>query len=295
MKLKVGHRSGSHSVAFTLVELLTVIAIIAILAAIIFPVFATVRENGRRTNAMEHMSEISRAMTAFKLEKGTYPTVLFGYAYKGLSMSQGYAQAKKDYQLQTYFPGLFPNFVDRDVDRFMDMNNQFQMDSTATVTVPINVLCPNVNPACAGKPYGTLVTVTSPPFYKADAFDVSPQIISNNSVNTNNYLPRYQLAWTSQETTGGPPNSTDTIDPITKVNDFNRQLINPAAPGDTYVTCDTSHVQYGKVLVLFLDGHTRAMDTSQFVSNENGSDPTDISVSGDASTATFWHVTPAGL
>lgn len=40
----------TNNKAFTLIELLVVIAIIVILAAILFPVFARVRENARRTN-----------------------------------------------------------------------------------------------------------------------------------------------------------------------------------------------------------------------------------------------------
>ena len=39
------------SKGFTLIELLVVIAIIAILAAILFPVFAKVREKARQTSA----------------------------------------------------------------------------------------------------------------------------------------------------------------------------------------------------------------------------------------------------
>ena len=40
-------RATVRTQAFTLIELLVVIAIIAILAAILFPVFAKVREKGR--------------------------------------------------------------------------------------------------------------------------------------------------------------------------------------------------------------------------------------------------------
>lgn len=43
---------------FTLIELLVVIAIIAILAAILFPVFARARENGRRANCQSNMRQL---------------------------------------------------------------------------------------------------------------------------------------------------------------------------------------------------------------------------------------------
>jgi prepilin-type N-terminal cleavage/methylation domain-containing protein len=51
--------------AFTLIELLVVIAIIAILAAILFPVLAKVRENGRRTVCISNMKEIGLGVTMY--------------------------------------------------------------------------------------------------------------------------------------------------------------------------------------------------------------------------------------
>ena len=44
--------------AFTLIEILVVIAIIAILAAILFPVFARARENARRASCQSNMKQI---------------------------------------------------------------------------------------------------------------------------------------------------------------------------------------------------------------------------------------------
>ncbi|MDR3710630.1 MAG: DUF1559 domain-containing protein [Capsulimonadaceae bacterium] len=50
---------------FTLIELLIVIAIIAILAAILFPVFATAREKARQTGCMNNMKQIGLAFVQY--------------------------------------------------------------------------------------------------------------------------------------------------------------------------------------------------------------------------------------
>jgi prepilin-type N-terminal cleavage/methylation domain-containing protein len=53
-------QSGS-SRGFTLIELLIVIAIICILAAILFPVFSRARENARRSSCMSNMKQLGLA------------------------------------------------------------------------------------------------------------------------------------------------------------------------------------------------------------------------------------------
>ncbi len=55
----------SRNKGFTLIELLIVIAIIAILAAILFPVFGRARENARRTSCASNLKQLGLAMIQY--------------------------------------------------------------------------------------------------------------------------------------------------------------------------------------------------------------------------------------
>ena len=66
----------SGTAAFTLIELLTVIAIIGILAAILIPTVGAVRETARGTRCTSNLRNIYQALTLFAQDnKGRYPPV----------------------------------------------------------------------------------------------------------------------------------------------------------------------------------------------------------------------------
>ena len=60
--------------AFTLIELLVVITIIAVLMGIAFPVFSTIQNQARKTQAKNDVTQIVTAVNAFYTEYGKYPT-----------------------------------------------------------------------------------------------------------------------------------------------------------------------------------------------------------------------------
>ncbi|MBL8060279.1 MAG: type II secretion system protein [Chthonomonas sp.] len=65
--------------AFTLVELLAVIAIIALLSAIIFPVFARARDNANRAGDISSLNELRTSLQLYRQDFGGYPPSLLGF------------------------------------------------------------------------------------------------------------------------------------------------------------------------------------------------------------------------
>ena len=65
----------SNRSAFTLIELLTVIAIIAILMGLLFPAIGTIKESARRTQAKNDVTNIVAAVKQYYTEYGKYPLV----------------------------------------------------------------------------------------------------------------------------------------------------------------------------------------------------------------------------
>jgi len=67
------HKRETQEFGFTLIELLVVIAIIAILAAILFPVFAKVREKARQTACLSNLKQIGLAFTQYEQDYDESP------------------------------------------------------------------------------------------------------------------------------------------------------------------------------------------------------------------------------
>jgi len=75
---------------FTLIELLVVIAIIAILAAILFPVFAKVREKARQTSCASNEKQISVALLSYLQDADEkFPCGTHNVGYPGIDPESG--------------------------------------------------------------------------------------------------------------------------------------------------------------------------------------------------------------
>lgn len=81
-----------RQIGFTLIELLVVIAIIAILAAILFPVFAKVREKARQISCVSNMKQLGLATLMYVQDNDeTYPCGEWQAAGAGGNIGEGWA------------------------------------------------------------------------------------------------------------------------------------------------------------------------------------------------------------
>ena len=265
---------------FTLIELLVVIAIIAILTAILLPVFASVREGSRQGVAISNMKDIQQKMEQYKLDNHKYPDVLFGYAYPGSTMQNGLsmAQTANNGSAAIYFPGLYPAYI-KDPNEFTDPNNTLDANAASAQQITTQ-LTTNIVAPCSDKNDGTLngtagsgctgakagqVVLTSRSFYKLDAYDSGPKVTAGNQVDQNTFYPRYQLAHEgtvcpSNGTPGYCDPSVSTTDP-----DYKRQLRWQNPPADTIITMTSYHVQNAdKVLLMFQSGAVKKLKAEDF-------------------------------
>jgi len=86
---QLSHCPKGRTGGFTLIELLVVIAIIAILAAILFPVFAKVREKARQTSCLSNEKQIGLSILEYVQDndEGFPPAARFGNDQDGWANS----------------------------------------------------------------------------------------------------------------------------------------------------------------------------------------------------------------
>lgn len=240
---------------FTLIELLVVIAIIAILAAILFPVFATMRENARKTSCLTQMHDVYVAVSQYKLDNNKYPNTLYDYA----ELPNG-----------TYFAGVgtpAPMNAAQERPLFKISSGKYMKDPslfTCPDDVPVTQLdvTTAVYPVAMGVTLSGQVPNTFNPvdpayFYKADSYDVGPRVTAQGNVVLSGGKPvidlHYSLNWTTTTGPGDAPN----------------QLKYPTPPPDkTVITWCTYHAAVARsniINVLLLSGNARPVPTDQFV------------------------------
>ena len=68
----------NHEAGFTLIEILMVVAILALIAAIAMPIYARMHRKAQRTALMAEATQVHQALKAFYLDHNKYPAAFSG-------------------------------------------------------------------------------------------------------------------------------------------------------------------------------------------------------------------------
>jgi prepilin-type processing-associated H-X9-DG protein/prepilin-type N-terminal cleavage/methylation domain-containing protein len=107
---RTAHRTGGQG--FTLLELLTVLAIVALLGALLLPVFAQARARARRTGCAEGVRQLGVALTLYVADNdGAYPAAV------PAPFRAGHAQSSVTWRdaVKPYLEGDIPVCPDREL------------------------------------------------------------------------------------------------------------------------------------------------------------------------------------
>ena len=256
--------------AFTMIELLTVIAIIGILAALLFPVFGAVRRKVRQSTCMTQLHEIGVDMKLYHTDNSKYPASLLGFAQAGGQFYDGTnGPVTAIDQLTLYRPLTAGQKYTKDKALFLCPDNKhLQTNDASTVVYPptsgVNVAGQQVfyTPVMhhsIGDDKPVQDNGTSPVYvYKYDSYDSGPQVDNTGQqvlVNGNPITElHYSLDWTGLV--------NDQSDPPNQL-----KFANP--PEDTtVVTWCTYHaaLEHSEIVpVLMLNGSVKAAQLTQFI------------------------------
>jgi len=112
MRSKCAAPSRGRKAGWTLVELMLVVAVIGVLAAIAMPIYASYRDRINRTTAVQDIKILQMMIKEYAVNNGAFPASLAGigndgkldpwghaYRYVDLTTALGRGQARKDHKL----------------------------------------------------------------------------------------------------------------------------------------------------------------------------------------------------
>lgn len=224
---------------FSLVELLTVIAIIAILAAIIFPVMATVKARAKTTQCITNLSNIASALKMFQMDNRRFPETLAGYVQT--ETPGGPVIPLERTKGDPAHMSLYPEYIKAVRGFHCPLSSSTDTTSVTTLQVGSDNF----------------------PYYSYDSYDVYSPNPGNYTASM--YDLRYTLLWaqTPADVTVYEGGDTPTI----IESDYKRQLRFRQPSDETVVTWCSYHKRAGDsrsmVPVLFLDGHADMIPASK--------------------------------
>lgn len=255
---------------FSLIELLTVIAIIAILAAITFPVFARARTEAYRSSDMTNLNSLRTALQLYRTDQGAYPPRLLGYATGYMDVVPS---ANDIVPADQVVSALYPKRVES-LETFRpayvrsesgSLNSQFKTavwpsgDTNSTAGQPKQRYGPETQVTRCDFNTNTVIPAY---FYVVSGYDAA-EVKTDGGRNELRYAP----FWTGYTVAANPcsPGSSE----IGSGADDPRQLGYLDPPDSTVITWDSAFRDYTngvldrskRDVVLFLGGSAKAYDS----------------------------------
>ncbi len=223
---------------FTIVELLTVMAIIAVLMGISVPVFLRARSNANRSADMANMNILRTALQVYHADHGSYPPALLGYVTPYISESM------KSIPPATKIWGLYPRRVSNlEIYKPVISRAAKNLSELTPARYPHKNNPQNLGDRQAFGPEDGFVSYSNGPikdlpknqndprvvgFYKVSGYDVSEVPILDPVTRKNRMELRYTRFWTKYALQEGG-----------NQNDDSRQLGYADPPEDTVVSWDS--------------------------------------------------------
>jgi general secretion pathway protein G len=101
---RLSRRTSANSAGFTFIEIMVVVAILAILAALVVPRIMGRTDEAKRTAAKVQIRNIEGALQLYKLDNGVYPTTEQGL--KALIEKPSVGVVPKKWKIGGYLPKL---------------------------------------------------------------------------------------------------------------------------------------------------------------------------------------------
>lgn len=288
--------------AFTLIELLIVLAIIGILAAILFPAFKSAQEGGHQANCASNLKQIYTAVELYRQDEKQYPAsmaVLLPNTFDLPLAPQPAAPAPPATMLNAAGTGFFKGGKDALVCADDDANAAYMRSSYGDLSTNISTAMAGADKSDMGRyvwNYWGYRAVDNTATCKPGTTDVSECAGTAYQTDDAAYVTQFQ----TYATTGTPADTRWLTDPTQPFDATTNpvsvaklpRLANRFAPTSTiithcvyhrlptasgkifapyeiYDTTDPSKGALAKDIVLRRDGSAKVLDVSQFNTNGN--------------------------